>query len=81
VLDDGALEDAKGAGVAGVRRGRAHVEAAAALGAQAVEGALPVDVGEEVGGLGARGEDQVFVVGALGDEGADLFLEVGEGEG
>ena len=76
MLEDGALKDAEGASVAGVGGGRvgAQVEAAAALGAQAVEGALPGDVGEEVGGLGARGEDQVFVVGAFGYEGADFVL-------
>jgi hypothetical protein len=66
VLVDGALKDAEGARLAGVRGDGAEVEAAAALGAQAVEGALPGDVGEEVGGLGARGKDQVFVVGAFG---------------
>ncbi len=81
MLDDGALEDAKGARVAGVRGGGADVEAAAALGAEPVEGALPGDVGEEVGGFRARGEDQVFVVGALGYEGADFFLEGGRGLG
>jgi hypothetical protein len=74
VLEDGTLKDAKGARVAGVRARRADVEAPAALGAQPVQRPLPVDVGEEVGGLGAWGEDQVLVVGALGYEGADFIL-------
>ena len=79
VLEHGALEDAEGAGVAGVRGEggggrRVEVQAAGALGAQPVEGAFPGDVGEEVGWFGAWGEDLVFVVGAFGYEGADLVL-------
>ena len=74
VFEDGALEDAEGAGLGGVRGRVVDVEAAAALGAEALEGALPGDVGEEVGGFGAGGEDLVLEVGALVDEGADFVL-------
>jgi hypothetical protein len=63
----GALKDGKRARLRGVRRRGADAQAPAARGAEGVEALLPGGVGEEVGGAGARGEDEVFVVGALGD--------------
>lgn len=74
VFEHGALEDAKGAGLAGVGGRVVDAQAAAAFGAEAVEGALPFDVGYEVGWFGAGGKDLVLEVGALGYEGADFFL-------
>ena len=71
---DGTLEDGKGAGLAGVRGGVANLEAAAPAGPEALEGLLPVCVGEEVGRGGAGGNDQMFEVGPLGNKCADLVL-------
>lgn len=77
VFHDGALEDAEDAGLGGAGVGTTDLETFAALGAETVHGTFPLDVGEEVGGLGARGEDEVLEVGAFGDEGADFILLVG----
>lgn len=77
VLVDGALENVEGACLGGVGGGVADFEAGAAFGAEAVEGGFPGDVGEEVGWFGTRGEDEVLVVGAFDDEGADFLLEFG----
>ena len=51
------------------------LQAAAALGAQGLEGQLPGDIGLEVGGAGAGPQDDVLELGALLDEGADLILQ------
>ena len=77
VFHDGALEDAEDAGLGGTGVGTADLETSAALGAETVHGTLPLDVGEEVGRLGAGGEDEMLKVGALGDEGTDFILFVG----
>lgn len=79
VLEDGALKDAEGARLGGVRVGVVDVEAPAALGAEPLEGPLPVDVGEEVGWFGAGGEDLVLEIGPFVDEGADFVLIGGFG--
>lgn len=78
VFHDGALEDAEDAGFGGAGVGTTDLETFAALGAETVHGTLPLDVGEEVGGFGAWGEDEMLEVGALGDEGADFILLVRE---
>lgn len=52
------------------------LEAAAALGAQVVEGLVPGDVGQHIVGAGAGGQDEAFVLGAFLDQRADFVLEI-----
>ncbi|KAJ0160496.1 hypothetical protein CTA2_7855 [Colletotrichum tanaceti] len=72
---DGALVDGEDARLARVLRDDvADLHALAALGAEGLEGVLPLGVGAEVFGFGAGGEDAVLEVAALLDDGANLIL-------
>ncbi|GJD00028.1 hypothetical protein ColKHC_08853 [Colletotrichum higginsianum] len=72
---DGALVDGEDARLARVLGDDvADLHALAALGAEGLEGVLPLGVGAEVVGFGAGGEDAVLEVAALLDDGADLIL-------
>lgn len=79
MAEDAALIDVEDTGVGGMGGRVLDPLAQAALGAQAVERQFPGDVGLEVSGGAAGAEDEVFVGGAFGDEGADFFLSRRQG--
>ncbi|WDK18584.1 hypothetical protein CGRA01v4_09869 [Colletotrichum graminicola] len=75
VAGDSAFVDGEDAGLGGVLGGDvADLHALAALGAEGIEGLLPLGVGAEVVGVGAGGEDAMLEVTSLLNDCADLIL-------
>ena len=68
----GALEDREYPPLAGMTRRGADLEPATPGGAQLLERLLPVRIAQPIVRFVSRGQNQVFVIGALSYEGADL---------